>query len=179
MSSAIVDDVPFLTRSQIEERAAEILRQNGLDSIPIDPLTLAKQQGIKVHNARFNDDSIVGMLSKSGEDLTLLVNQFAAPYRKRYTIAHELGHHFLHLSGDGDYVDDEANLFRSSEDSVKQLTSDHRQEIQANMFAVAVLMPEFQVRNEWVNDHSVARLARRFNVSETAMGIRIDQLGLE
>jgi Zn-dependent peptidase ImmA (M78 family) len=109
----------------------------------------------------------------------LLVNHSDPPYRKRFTIAHELGHHFLHLLEDGEFVDGEADLFRQPHDSEEtEITPKRRQEIQANMFAAALLMPEDAVRSEWQEMQSIGELARRFNVSETAMGIRLDQLGL-
>ena len=59
------------------------------------------------------------------------------------------------------------------------MTPERRKEIQANMFAASLLMPEDEVRSEWNRLRSVDELARIFNVSEAAMGIRIDQLGLE
>ncbi len=59
------------------------------------------------------------------------------------------------------------------------VTPKRRREIQANMFAAALLMPEDMVREEWNKLKSVEEMSRRFNVSETAMGIRIDQLGLD
>src|SRR4051812_13763467 len=173
-------NAPFIPREDIEKRANEVLRQHGLETIPVDPVVLANQLGIKVFNAKFSDDSLVGMIAKRGADITLLVNQSDPPARKRFTIAHELGHHFLHLQEDGEFVDGEANLFRQEvpEDEDK-LSPDRRREIQANMFAAALLMPEEEVRQAWKLHQSIEVLARKFNVSETAMYYRINQLGLE
>jgi len=177
--STVEQDVPFLSRQQIEQRAADILREHGLESIPVDPVVLANRLGMAVHNAKFSDDNIVGMIAKRGDQVMLLVNQADPPFRKRFTIAHELGHHFLHLLSDGEFVDGEANLFRQPQDDQQGLTPDRRREIQANMFAAALLMPEDAVRSEWKKSRSVDELARKFNVSEAAMGIRVDQLGLD
>ena len=169
----------FIPRQEIEQRAKDVLRQHGLESIPIDPVVLANRLGIKVFNAKFSDDNLVGMIAKQGKDVTMLVNQSDPPARKRFTIAHELGHHFLHLLEDGEFVDGEANLFREERANVEEMTPDRRQEVQANMFAAALLMPEDEVRKAWSDLHSVADLAKMFNVSVEAMGIRIDQLGLD
>ena len=109
----------------------------------------------------------------------MLVNQAAGPYRKRFTIAHELAHHVLHLPADGTLVDHEADLFRPFCDQQGSLSAEQRREAQANQFAVALLMPEQAVRSAWERHRSVAALARRFNVSAEAMGRRIDQLGLK
>ena len=173
------DEVPFLSRQEIEAKARDVRRAHRLETIPVDPVVLANRLGMKVFNAKFSDDNLVGMIAKRGDTLTLLVNQADPPYRKRFTIAHELGHHFLHLMSDGEFVDGEANLFRMPQEDAKELTPDRRQEIQANMFAAALLMPEEHIRSEWPRLRSIDEMAQLFNVSESAMGIRIDQLGLE
>lgn len=170
--------VPFLSRAEIERRADEVLRTHGLQSIPLDPVVLANRLGISVNNAKFSDDSLVGMIAKQGDAVTLLVNATDPPYRKRFTIAHELGHHFLHLLEDGEFIDGEANLFRSIPEDQAEPTPDRRREIQANLFATALLMPEQAVRAEWPKLGSIGAMARRFNVSESAMGFRVVQLGL-
>jgi Zn-dependent peptidase ImmA (M78 family) len=174
------DSVPFLSREQVEQRAKDVLREHGLTTIPIDPIVLAKAQGIKVFNAKFSDDSLVGMVAKRGDDITILVNQTDPPGRKRFTIAHELGHHFLHLLRDGEIVDGEKNLFRQPKDDQeqRQVSPELRREYQANWFAAALLMPEEEVRAAWAEADSVKAMALRFNVSEVAMGIRLNQLGL-
>ena len=58
------------------------------------------------------------------------------------------------------------------------MTPERRREIQANMFAAALLMPEDHVRRLWEGLGSVEAMARLFNVSVAAMEIRIGQLGL-
>jgi Zn-dependent peptidase ImmA (M78 family) len=179
MSTETKESVSFLTRQQVESRANDVLRKHSLTSIPIDPVILANRLGMTVHNAKFSDDNIVGMIAKRGDNLTLLVNQSDPPYRKRFTIAHELGHHFLHLLEDGEFVDSEADLFRQPREDQKDITPERRKEIQANMFAAALLMPEAEVVASWQDCRSVEEMARIFNVSESAMGIRVDQLGLE
>jgi len=39
-------------------------------------------------------------------------------------------------------------------------------------------MPEEAMRTEWPKLHSIEHMARLFNVSEQAMGLRVDQLRL-
>jgi Zn-dependent peptidase ImmA (M78 family) len=167
-----------LSRAEVEQQAAEILRQHGLYSIPVNPVELANRNGIKVHNAKFSDEGLSGMVAKRGKDVTVLVNQSDAPFRKRFTIAHELGHHFLHLIGeDGEFVDSEVDLFRDSESPVS--TDPARlAEIQANQFAAGLLMPSELVKQTFEKTRNLQDLARIFNVSEEAMAIRLSRLGL-
>ena len=179
MTTTALENVPYLSRAEIEQQAMAVLRQHGLESIPVDPVVLANKLGMAVHNAKFSDDNIVGMIAKRGDRTTLLVNASDPPFRKRFTIAHELGHHFLHLLEDGEFVDGEANLFRQPHEDQQDVTPQRRQEIQANIFASALLMPADAVRSERKQPRSLEAMARKFNVSEAAMGFRVDQLGLE
>ena len=173
------ETVPFLSPRQVEHEASEVLKRHNLTTVPIDPVLLAQREGIRVNNARFSDDSTAGMIVKRGEDVSILVNCDDPPFRKRFTIAHELGHHFLHLSGDGEYVDQEANMFRRQPGEEMPLTPERRREIQANMFAASLLMPEGEVRRYWQERRSIEAMARIFHVSEEAMGYRVDSLGLD
>ncbi len=173
------ETVPLLSPHQVESTANEVLKRHNLTTVPIDPVMLAQREGIKVNNAKFSDDNMAGMIVKRGDDVSMLVNYDDPPYRKRFTIAHELGHHFLHLVGAGEYVDKEANLFRQQPGGERTMTPERRKEIQANMFAASLLMPEDEVRRYWKERRSIEELAKIFNVSEEAMGYRVDSLGLD
>jgi Zn-dependent peptidase ImmA (M78 family) len=173
------ETVPFLSPRQVEHKANEVLKRHNLTTVPIDPVMLAQREGIRVNNAKFSDDNMAGMIVKRGDDVSMLVNYDDPPFRKRFTIAHELGHHFLHLMGDGEYVDKEANLFRQQPGEDRTMTPERRREIQANMFAASLLMPEDEVRRYWEERRSIEELAKIFNVSAEAMGYRLDSLGFD
>jgi Zn-dependent peptidase ImmA (M78 family) len=166
-----------LTREEIEQKAEDILTAHNLFSIPIDVVKIANHNGVGIYNAKFSDDNISGMLAKRGDNVTMLINQSDYPNRKRFSIAHELGHHFLHLFEDGEIVDTEIDLFRF--ESANSDNPNRLREIQANQFAAAILMPAKLVRkifNEETSELGV--LAQIFKVSEEAMGYRLNQLGL-
>ncbi|GGA90132.1 ImmA/IrrE family metallo-endopeptidase [Puia dinghuensis] len=163
-----------LNTNEIESRASQILKDHGLFSIPVDPVTLANNIGIKVNNAVFSDDNLSGLIAKRGSNISILVNKSDPPYRKRFTIAHELGHHFLHLLSDGEFVDKKVDLFRDTEGGDQS----KRTEVQANQFAAALLMPSELVKLEYQRNNDITDLARKFNVSEEAMGYRLQRLRL-
>jgi Zn-dependent peptidase ImmA (M78 family) len=94
----------WLSRQEIEKKARDILRQHSLATLPINPILLANRIGIKVNNAKFSDDTIAAMIAERGDNIMVLVNQDDPPYRKRFSIAHELTHHFLHLFEDGEFI---------------------------------------------------------------------------
>lgn len=169
----------WIPRLEIEKMARDILRQHGLETIPINPVLLANRLGITVNNAKFSDDTVAAMIAKRGANIMLLVNNDDPPYRKRFSIAHELGHHFLHLITDGEFIDNEADLFRGLSDQDEPILQDRRsQEIQSNMFAAALLMPEDILRKEFNKGLSNDELAINFGVSKEAMAIRLSQLRL-
>jgi hypothetical protein len=97
------------------------------------------------------------------------------PPRRRFTIAHELGHWQLHRHG-GQGV-----FCRSSAVDADDATpnADAREqpaepEEEANVFAAAVLMPAELIREQYeACDKDFARLCRRFESSGAAMGRRL------
>jgi Zn-dependent peptidase ImmA (M78 family) len=96
------------------------------------------------------------------------VNQLHHKNRRRYTLAHELGHYILHKEKNVDIVD--TTFFRNNEtDSTEYM---------ANEFAAKLLMPEDKVR-ESVNRgiKNIGELAEKFEVSASAMKYRIISLG--
>jgi len=165
-----------MKKSEIEAFARQTLKDHGIYSIPVDPVLLANNLGIRVSNAVFSDPKLSGMIAKRGENSSLLVNDNDTPYRKRFTIAHELGHGLLHLqSNDGEFVDNEIDLFRTESDN----TEDNRyHEIEANQFAAALLMDAELIKKYWPILKTLDAMAEVFKVSEAAMGIRLSGLGL-
>lgn len=113
----------------------------------------------------------------------ILVNSSDIPQRQRFTVAHELGHFLLH---EGDtYVDKRARInFRDSRSGLALI----QEEIEANQFAAALLMPQGWVldeANRWLqkspnstDDEIIKSLARIFKVSRMAMEIRLADFGI-
>lgn len=131
------------------------------------------------------DDDISGALVPVGESWVILVNKAHPETRRRFTIAHELGHLLLH-----GYKTPHADMrfrFRDARSSDGSAI----EEIQANAFAAELLMPEKPVRELAskqmgrfsVDDADekqfaalVGDLAKAFGVSKHAMRIRLTSL---
>jgi Zn-dependent peptidase ImmA (M78 family) len=121
------------------------------------------------------DPTISGMITVDNETSQILVNVSDPPQRKIFTVAHELGHKVLHLENGGKYVDSQLNMFRGNPNADSE---EQRKEVEANQFAAALLMDENLVRELWPRINSVYRMADLFQVSQSAMGYRLDNLGL-
>lgn len=90
--------------------------------------------------------------------------------RRRFTVAHEIGHHLLHSDG-------AAVLCRPADVETAQ-GNERAREREANRFAAELLMPEAMVRSAADRDGpDPIVLAPRFGVSDVAMGFRLVTLG--
>lgn len=166
----------------IRQTAAQILRENEIDVAPVDVAALAERQGIAVIEESLGDDSFSGFLYREhGKKSVIGVNKDHHPNRKRFTIAHELGHFFLHPN-DGIHYDRQLVQFRHS--TVQEARE--VDEIEANRFAAEILMPpEMLIRDiELVTveisevEDALDQLARNYQVSTQALSIRLERLGL-
>jgi Zn-dependent peptidase ImmA (M78 family) len=142
-------------------------------SIPVDVEGLSLSLGIPVYKNPL-PANVSGMIHKTGaEKYAIYVNEAHPETRQRFTIAHELGHFVLHriILGEGT-VDDCA--YRS-DGSIKNSKIGKFHETEANKFAANLLMPPEKIdeaRKEAPAAPPIA-LAKKFNVSEGAMKIRL------
>jgi len=116
----------------------------------------------------------------------IAVNNQHHPNRRRFTIAHELAHFLLDHEGKDNHIDWQFTVIRR--DGVSSEASDS-QEIEANFFAASLLMPKELLRSDLssrlgynseagINDAEIQILARKYQVSDTALKYRLMNLGL-
>jgi len=172
-------DVVVQPVARADASAERLLRELGIDGPPVAPELIAEKLGIVVVIQEM-DPEVSGMLVRDGDERVIGVNKRHPLARRRFTIAHEVGHLELHR-GRALILDTPVRVnFR---DRVSSLATD-REEVEANRFAAALLMPGAAVIREAARtprgdpDAFVARLARRFKVSQAAMGYRLINLGV-
>jgi Zn-dependent peptidase ImmA (M78 family) len=112
------------------------------------------------------------IIKKRGEDPVILIEEADSDNRKRFTCAHELGH-FIDRSERGEENFEFVDLRDASSSS-----GTNADEVFANQFAAALLMPEELVRQQWAENKVVPFLAVAFGVSADAMTFRLKNLGL-
>jgi Zn-dependent peptidase ImmA (M78 family) len=142
-------------------------------SVPVDPIQIAQQLGIKVFTAGL-DEGIAGMLRKrAGHDPEIFINSADSLNRQRFTAAHELGHYIQHVAtgeAEWEHVDYRGALAAEGTDP---------DEIFANQFAAGLLMPRAEIeRLRREQGYGPAPLAVEFGVSEEAMNFRLANLRL-
>ncbi|HTT98272.1 MAG TPA: ImmA/IrrE family metallo-endopeptidase [Rhizomicrobium sp.] len=151
--------------SKIQDRQpipSEIVAQH-LTKAPIDVVEIVSALGLELSYESMGD--LAGKIERKGNSFKITVNWSDNPRRKRFTIAHEIGHYVLHRDMIGDGVTDDA-MYRSSLGSFF--------ETQANQYAAFVLMPPSLVKaayNEGIR--SYVDMAQHFDVSEQAAQIRM------
>ncbi len=94
-----------------------------------------------------------------------------SPYpRIAFTVAHELGHYFLH-------ADLRKDIFNRL-DAVQLDEEDKIEEQEANWFAASLLMPKDLVKKYWYFSEDINAIADKFYVSSSAAYWRVKNLGL-
>jgi Zn-dependent peptidase ImmA (M78 family) len=120
-----------------------------------------------------------GLVARKGTSIIIGVNSADAPARRRFTIAHEIGHMLLHAN-EPLIVDDRGYALIGE----RREGASSPREIEANSFAAALLMPADWVPEalrdgiDFSDDQGIARLAHEFDVSQQAMMYRLVNLGL-
>lgn len=166
-----------------EAAAKKLLEKSQVESFPIDVEAIARGEGIQVAVSKL-EGGVSGFLHRDGDRILIGVNSDHKVTKRRFTIAHELGHYMLHLGGpEVTFID----KIPSSASLVKTRRPDQDvdlREMEANAFAAALLMPEPLVNKQILSymerygsiEDIAWRMAKDFEVSEQAMTIRLIRL---
>jgi Zn-dependent peptidase ImmA (M78 family) len=166
-------------------QAENVVDIHGGGRVPIDVKAVAQSLGLEVAEADLGPD-VSGLLVSNGATAQVYVQKKDPEVRKRFTIAHEIGHHFLkHQFESGEHVHVDKGNYISQRGPRASEGIDFK-EIEANQFAASLLMPTKSLRQKIANlsgatpllDHHVTLLAKEFGVSEQAMTIRLTGLEL-
>ena len=171
--------------NSVIKKAKRLLIQSKIDinsmninkNCSIDLEKIAEHLGITILNATFPTDKISGVFFNKDGRLYIGVNKDHSKTRRRFTIAHELGHYMLHAN-EKLHLDD-SSKFRETPDTFYRAEDiTNKNETQANHFAAELLMPE-ELIEHCISDGiiSTVALAAKFNVSEQAMTYRLVYLG--
>jgi Zn-dependent peptidase ImmA (M78 family) len=164
-----------------EDHANSLLQRFGIAEPPIPVDELAERVGALIVRNNF-DGSESGFTLRDGERIIIGINTHTSRKRQRFSIAHEIGHVVLHPLN-ALIVDHSVRM--DWRDGVSSLGT-NKQEIEANAFAAALLMPQEMIINrvkEYASqissrDALTSDLARVFDVSTEAMGFRLINLGI-
>ncbi len=167
-------------KRSIEKLTQEVLAMAGQEnSRPVDLNSLASNMSILLVSTKLND--ISGMSFIENDQKYVVINSEEKHHgRARFTIAHEIGHLYLHHNEKVTVSNDAGILLRD----INSSTGLDIKEVEANYFAACLLMSADAIKAEltrigssYLTEVRVQELADAFEVSTTAMTIRLTSLG--
>ena len=147
---------------------------------PLDDIV--KNNHIEITEREFPENSTIdALLIKKGGNATIVVNKSHSSNRKRFSIAHELGHCLMHTQ-DELYVDKDVleRTFIFTRSTEKR----DDEEKEANLFAAELLMPSALIKKDFLRlieqreENIFSKLADDYKVSETALTYKLMNLNL-
>lgn len=171
----------------------KLLKEFDLFKVPVDLNELCEQLGIE-KSSKMKFVSHSGEIKVDENDaVKIWINPLDHENRRRFTLAHELGHFIYDIipyleTKDGD------SQFTDTKETLRRDGRQHPEEYRANDFAARILMPEkliikhgkdtlksLQNKNgskKVKTDLFVTTMANLFRVSEQAMKIRLKNIGV-
>jgi Zn-dependent peptidase ImmA (M78 family) len=169
------------------EKVESLLAESSITKPAVEPEKIAAHYNIVVRREAFDPDVSGFLLRQSGNSTIMGINSRQPRKRQRFTLAHELGHFFLHVGqGYQEVHVDRAQFTVKMRDDASGKGED-REEIEANFFAAELLMPtKFLIRDITRcggfdmshDDNVVTQLAKDYDVSVQAMSYRLSRLEL-
>lgn len=173
-NALVVEDGVLIKQKTLEIR--EKFNYENILNLPI--IKLAKEIGFNIYEVDFKsiNERLSGVLRKKSNDdkPEIILNRDDCMTRKRFTIAHELGHYFLHCDGKlkDSFFEMRSNFNGKNKDP---------KEIEANKFAAELLVPEKLILLEYKKMLVPEKrlLAIKFGVSEDVIKYRLKGLGID
>jgi Zn-dependent peptidase ImmA (M78 family) len=165
----------------VQQHARALLEKFNVTTPPVPVEQIAEDLGIRVVIEDFPDDTVSGFYFRRGAERVIGVNGGHAKVRRRFTLAHELGHVLL-TAHDDLHID--RSLMRRD---ARSTTGSDWKEVEANSFAAELLLPMTMLNAvirrqgglDLDNAAEVKRLAATFGVSTQALLIRLGSRAIE
>jgi hypothetical protein len=141
---------------------------------PVDLRLLASEYGIRIHNA-WLDAGVSGELVPLEDGrFQINVSEDDNPRRQRFTVAHELGHYFLHRHLIGTGIGDDKAYRSTGVGRYHNTAIGPREETEANQFASNLLMPDHLIEMlRRMGKTTPQQMADELQVSLPAMRVRL------
>lgn len=139
---------------------------------PVNPDCVAEQLRIAIFEEPLDAD---GYLLRKGEDTRILVDSgIGYETRKRFTVAHEIGHFFM--------PHHQAEVFRCVGRDIQSYKSNKKQENEANEFAAELLLPTAELDSLLLHPPTmdlIQEFSELYGTSLTATAVKIAEVTCE
>ncbi len=153
--------------SYIHGQTTRLLRAAGVTREPVSLRDVVSALNLELVHKTREPFTCEAALEPLGDTRAIVVRENGDERRRRFTIAHEIGHFVLHPGR------------VRPERGGATTEAMRREEREADAFAADLLMPEHLVRQAVAEQGAdLHRLADRFDVSVSAMQVRLSRLGI-
>lgn len=143
-------------------------------SPPVDLRLIASEYGIRIHRAWLDTGVSGELVPLSDGKFQINVSEDDNPRRQRFTIAHELGHFFLHRHLIGSGIGDDKAYRSTGVGRYHNTMIGPKEETEANQFASNLLMPDHLIDMlRRMGKTTPQQMADELQVSLPAMRIRL------
>lgn len=121
---------------KIKLKINTIIERFYISSPPVDVFVIAKELGFSVKGVQMDRENVSGFTDFQGKNI--YVNSHDDYYRQAFSVAHELGHLVLHL----EIFSKTPEKYKMFLQTSSQTSSLDSLEVEANEFAMNLLVPE-------------------------------------
>lgn len=168
----------------VTKQVNKLLKDVGISSAPVDLEAIANFLHLQVWFEELEDD-VSGFLSVDSDKSVAVINANHHFNRQRFTLAHEIGHFCLHVGAEKESLFIDRKFAVHHRNHISSLGT-VKKEREANLFASILLMPKSLISDEiksskfdFFDDSETYMLAKKFGVSEQALGFRLARLKYE
>jgi Zn-dependent peptidase ImmA (M78 family) len=156
--------------------AGDLLKQLKINGFPIDIDGVINELGIQCLEKDMGNSEFGGFLQQEGDDYYIILNSnYLYETRRRFTIAHELGHYWIPTH--------QGNSYECMSKNINSYLAKDKKEIEANTFASEFLMP----KSVFLKDigkispsiKSILSLSDKYGTSLTATALKFVKLTQE
>lgn len=167
------------------KEAEKVLALHKIDKAPVPIFNIVKNMGLELLEYDLGaETSGVLVVDKDKKVATIAYNPSDPQTRRRFTVAHELGHYLLHKKENELFVDSYFLMKYRGNNSYSP--EEYVQEQEANAFAAALLIPDSFITDILRSNNFsgadepelIDKLAAKFEVSPHAMTFRLSNLYL-
>ncbi len=158
----------------VRRAASQLLRDCQISDPPVDLEKVAEHLGLGYEEVDYFPDDVEALIVPMEDRTVAVVNKNFPKNRRRFSLAHELCHHYLHK--DRSVLEDTDTIDSTTADTSDVMASDGTKdpfEAEADIFAGELLVPLFMLKKYFKPGSTAADIARIFEVSEAAASVAL------
>jgi Zn-dependent peptidase ImmA (M78 family) len=154
----------------VREAARKLLHNCRIIDPPVDLQAVSRHLGLEYEEVDYFPDDVDALIIKLSGRTIAVVNKNFPEYVRRFSLAHELCHHYLHQ--DRTVLEDRITI--DSPPKVGDVAVEHDPfEAEAEIFAGELLVPLPMLKKLFRPGFTAAEVARIFAVSESVASIAL------